>query len=247
MAARKVLSPHAGHRERLRERFRRAELAGMLDYEVMELLLTMLIPMRDVKGLAKRLLQEFGSVAEVLDAPPEALAEVPGLGEVSATNLKILRSLIPAYLEQKCRDGGDLLLQPELTEKFVRAKIGAWPHESYMLIYLNARQCMINYEILTEGTVDRVFFYKRNAVEAALRNQATAVILVHNHPSGECRPSREDIAATEMLCDALDAVGIKLNDHLIVSKDNCFSFAGHGILTKLREAAEKRKRKDTLL
>jgi len=247
MAVRKPLSPHAGHRARLRERFRRAGLTGMLDYEVMELLLTMLIPMRDVKDLAKRLLREFGSVAEVLDAPPEALAAFPGLGEVSATNLKILRSLIPAYLEQKCRDTGDPLIQPEVTANFVRTKIGAMRHESYMLIYLDARQRMTAYEMLAEGTVDRVYFYKRNAAEAALRHQAVAVILVHNHPSGECRPSLDDINATELLYDALDAVGVKFNDHLIVSRNDCFSFSGHGILTKVREAAERRKRKESLL
>ena len=240
MAAEKTLSPHAGHRARLRERFRRAGLAGMLDYEVMELVLTMLIPMRDVKPLAKRLLGEFGSVADVLDAAPEELAAVPGIGEVTVTNLKILRSLIPAYLERKCRQAGDLMIVPELAVNFARTKIGAGGRESYMLIYLDARQRMIDYELLCEGTVDRVFFYVRNVAEAALRHRAVGVIMVHNHPSGECNPSQDDIEATKQMFYGLSAVGIQFNDHLIVSRENSFSFAASGLLKQIMEKKETR-------
>lgn len=248
MAAGKTLSPHAGHRARLRERFRRGGFEGMLDYEVMELVLTMLIPMRDVKPLAKRLMNEFGSIADVLDAAPEQLAAVPGLGEVTATNLKILRSLVPVYLERKCRNAGDLLITPELAANFARAKIGAGTHESYLLIYLDSCQRLIDCEMLTEGTVDRVFFYVRNVVEGVLRHRAAGVILVHNHPSGECRPSPEDVDVTRQLYSAFAAIGINFPDHLIVSREDCFSFTASGMMNRIRaEEEQKKKKKEKLL
>lgn len=242
MAAGKTLSPHAGHRARLRERFRRGGLDGMLDYEVMELVLTMLIPMRDVKPLAKSLLLRFGSVAEVLDAAPEELAAMPGISEVTATNFKVLRSLVTLYLEQKCRQEDAAMIQPELAANFARSKLGASARESYMLIYLDAGQHMIDYEVVSEGTVDRAFFYVRNLVEAALRRHAVGVILIHNHPSGRCVPSPDDMSSTEKLFSAFVPVGIHLVDHLIVSRGGYFSFAANGILERFRKELEKEKR-----
>ena len=239
------VNPHAGHRDRLRQRFKCNGFDGMLDYEVLELVLTMLIPQRDVKPLAKHLLTQYGSLADVLDAPPEQLRQVPGLGEVSVTNLKVIRALHTYYLAQKCRQAGDLLDQPKLAAAFARAKIGVRKYESYMVIYLDAQQRMIDFEELAEGTVDRVYFYARNAVEAALRRHAVNLIMVHNHPTGVCRPSPDDVVATRTLLWALTAVQIKLTDHLIVSRENYFSFAERGLLRPLEEELKKKMEEES--
>jgi len=225
-----AIPSHVGHRARLRERFLRSGFEGMLDYEVMELLLTILIPQRDVKPLAKRLLAEFGWVSKVLDAPPEQLRQIPGLGEVSVANLKIIRALHTYYLGQKCAEAGELLTRPELVANFARTKLGARQRESYMVLFLDAGNRLIDFEEIAEGTIDRVFLYARNAAEAALRRHSVNVIMVHNHPTGDCRPSPDDLEATRALAWALASIQVKLCDHLIVSRESCFSFAAHNML-----------------
>ncbi len=220
---------HAGHRERLRERFLRGGFGGMLDYEVMEVLLTLVIPRQDVKPLAKRLLTEFGTVSKVLDTPFERLLQIKGLGRASAVGLRILRASCDYCLEERCRESADILLTPERIRDFVRMKMGANIHETYMMIYLNSRRAMIDYRIIAEGTVDYVYAYPRNAAEIALNLHATGAVMIHNHPSGVCTPSAEDLTATNEMFFSLRALGVELLDHLIVSRDDCYSFRQHGV------------------
>ncbi len=204
-----------GHRQRLRERFLRAGLNGLQDYEALELLLTYAIPRQDVKPLAKLLLEEFGSVEKVLDASPAELLELPGVGATAATLIVLLKQLCAKYLEQKA-SAVDLLDSPAKVVNFLRMKLGGGKKETFMVLFLNAQNHLIAFDSFA-GTVDRATVYSREVAERALLTRASAVIAAHNHPSGVCTPSPEDIKLTLRLKAALDSLGIKLLDHLIVT------------------------------
>ena len=221
-------SPNSGHRRRLRERFRRTGLIGLADHEALELLLCFGIPRRDVKPLAKELLRRFGSLAGVLEAAPEELEEVPGIGESAAVLPLLVRSLCSRYLEQKLRTL-ELLEQPAAVADFVRMKLGGGRKERFMVMYLDIRNQLLAYD-LTDGTVDRTPVYHREVAESALRHRASAVIVAHNHPSGFLEPSREDLALTYRLRDSLKLLGIALHDHLIVSGSGAFSLREAGLI-----------------
>ncbi len=204
----------AGHRRRLRERFLRGGLKALQDYEAVELLLTFGIPRRDVKPLAKELIARFGSLNRLLDADGSELLEA-GLGVPSAVLILLSKQLCAGYLEQRARVVEELPSQPELVD-FLRMKIGGGKKESLMVLFLNARHALIDYQI-TPGTVDRAAVYSREVAERALLARASAVVLAHNHPSGCCTATREDYLLTQGLEEALGVFGIKLLDHLIVA------------------------------
>lgn len=221
-------NPGAGHRQRLRSRFYNSGLSSLLDYEKLELLLTYAIPRKDVKPLAKLLLERFGSLAQVLDASREELAEVDGIGDHAAGMLRVIRELCNSYLEQKTLNA-DVVASPEAVINFARMKLGGAKRESFMVMYLNSQNHVLDYEI-SEGTVDRSVVYPRNLVESCFRLGAVAVIMLHNHPSGVCVPSNEDLHLTRSVQSTLKAVNIRLLDHLIVSSVSFYSLARHGIL-----------------
>ena len=218
-----------GHRQRLRERFKRTGFVGMHDYEKLELLLTYAIPRRDVKPVAKALLLKFESLPGVLDATLEELCQVPWVGENVALFLKCQRELCCAYLEQRMRSV-DVRATPEAAADFARMKLGANRHETFMVIYLNPQAHVIDFACI-EGAVDRAAVYPRNIVEECLRLKAVSVILIHNHPSGVCLPSNEDIAVTRAVEKTLNAMNIRLIDHLIVSPASLRSMARDGLLS----------------
>ncbi len=222
---------YLGHRQRLRERFLLNGLEGMLDYEIMELVLTMVIPRRDVKPLARALLRKFGNVIGVLSTPIKTLEKFPGLGHSSATGLKIIFSTIQHCLLEKTRKR-DLLEDKQEIRDFIRMKLGIHYRESYMLIFLDARNQLIDYCVIAEGTVDYVINYARNIVEETVLQNASKVIMVHNHPSGICTPSQEDIDSTYKIYAALDAIDVELFDHIIVCADDVFSFTEHQLSLK---------------
>ena len=215
-----------GHRERLRDRFMLSTFEGMIKYDVMEILLTIFIPRKDVKPAARLLVDKFGTVNEVLAQPVRELVKIPGIGEKTAIGLKMLHSAMHYCLHERCIKR-DLIDNSEAVKNFVRMKMGVRWHESYMLVFLDSHNYLLGYDVLSEGTVDYVFAYLRNAAEEALDRHASKVILVHNHPSGICAPSGEDIEATHMLFASLKTLDIELVDHLIVSRDECFSFTEH--------------------
>ncbi len=212
---------NAGHRQRLRNRFRRTGLIGLADHEALELLLCFGIPRKDVKPLAKQLLQRYGSLAAVIDAPPDELEEFPGIGESAAVLPMLVKSLCARYLEQNLRPL-DLMEHSSAVAQFVRMKIGGGPKERFMAMYLSIRNQLLAYEI-TDGTVDRTAIYHREIAESALRHRASAVIVAHNHPSGFLEPSNEDLLLSFRIRDALKVLGIALHDHLIVSGAGFFS------------------------
>ena len=209
----------AGHRQRLRERFCRAGLTGLQDYEAIELLLSYAIPRRDVKPLAKELLRAFGSIEGLMDAPMHELLDEHGMGMSSALLIRLIRELCAKYLEQRVREA-DVINSFERAEEFARMKLGGCQNETLMTMFLNSHNRLISYE-LTPGTVNHAAVYIRELAKRAVLGNATGVILAHNHPSGVCLPSQEDIKLTDSIRQALATFGITLFCHLIVTPSEC--------------------------
>ena len=220
---------HIEHRSRLRERFKRSGAAGFQDYELLELLLTYAIPRRDVKPAAKRLIKRFGSLAGVLDAEAKELEAIEGLGPASAGLIRLVKEAGTGYLAEKMLRR-DLVSSPQAVVDFSRARLGGMANEALMVIYLNAKNEVIDHQVIHEGTVDRAVVYPRRVVEGALAFHAAGLILVHNHPSGHPEPSAEDRQFTRSVGDAARAMDIRMLDHLIVGRQGYYSFAQAGIL-----------------
>lgn len=216
---RKPNADTAGHRRRLRERFCRAGLGGLQDYEAVELLLSYAIPRRDVKPLAKELLRDFGSIEGLMDAPTHWLIDENGMGMNSALLIKLIREMCAKYLEQRAKKA-DVLNDMKDIEDFARMKLGGCQCETLMTVFVNSHRHIISYE-LTPGTVNHASVYIRELAKRAVIGNATGVILAHNHPSGVCIPSRDDIMLTDSISQALETFGIKLLCHMIVTPSEC--------------------------
>lgn len=222
--------PHfIGHRERLRDRFRKTGSEGFHDYELLELLLTYGIPRRDVKPIAKALIKRFGSISGVLDASEKDLLSVPGMGRISSILLRIIKEFCWVYLGEKMKYR-DVLSSPQAVYDFVRMRLSGALNEVFMIIYLNTKNEVIDYDIVQEGTIDRAVVFPRKILERALYNHASGLILVHNHPSGYKEPSREDKFLTQIIVEASRSLDLRILDHIIVGKDGCFSFLANDLL-----------------
>jgi DNA repair protein RadC len=215
--------PYLEHRRRLRERFQKNGAEGMHDYEVLELLLTYAIPRKDVKPMAKDLLRRFGTFGGVLDANPREIEAVAKVGPVSSTLLRLVKEIGALYLAQKMKSG-DVLSSPQAVLDFARAKLSGYPREAFMVIFLNTKNRVLHHLVIQEGTVDRAVVYPRRLVEEALTFHASAVILVHNHPSGNAQPSNEDKQLTRAIVEALHPIDLRVLDHIIVGREGHFSF-----------------------
>lgn len=219
-------APHYhGHRERLRGRFRDAGADAVSDYELLELLLFRAIPQRDVKPLAKDLIAKFGSFAEVIAAPRTRLKEVKGVGESVVDELKIVH----AAASRMAR--GQVQKRPVLSSwssviDYCRTAMAYADKEQFRLLFLDKRNQLIADELQQVGTVDHTPVYPREVVKRALELSATAIILVHNHPSGDPTPSRADIQMTQSIIDVARPLGIAVHDHIIVGKEGHASFKG---------------------
>jgi DNA repair protein RadC len=220
--------PHfVGHRERLRERFRQAGGEALPDYELLELVLFRAVPRADVKPLAKQLIQHFGSFAEVVSAPPKRLCEVKGVGEAIVTELKLIGAAVERVTRGKVRSRAVLSSWSAVIEH-CRASMAFADHEQFRILFLDKRNQLIADEVQQRGTVDHTPVYPREVVKRALELAASAVILVHNHPSGDPTPSNADIQMTKTIIDVAKPLGIEVHDHIIVGKD------GHASLKGLR-------------
>jgi DNA repair protein RadC len=218
--------PHYhGHRERLRARFREAGPEALADYELLELVLFRAIPQRDVKPLAKALLHKFGSFAEVIAAPPARLHEVPGIGETVVTELKVMQAAASRLLRSEVK-GREVLSSWSAVLDYCRAAQGFAETEQFRVLFLDKRNKLIADEVQQIGTVDHTPIYPREVVKRALELSATAIILVHNHPSGDPTPSRADIDMTKAIVDVAKPLGIAVHDHIIVGKDGHASLKG---------------------
>ena len=218
--------PHYhGHRERLRARFREAGADALRDYELLELLLARTIPRMDVKPIAKELIETFGSFAEVLAAPRLRLEEVKGIKEATSTDLKIIHAAASLMTR------GAVKKRPVLSSwtavlDYCRTAMAFADKERFSIIFLDKRNQVIADEVQQTGTVDHTPVYPREVVKRALELSATAIILVHNHPSGDPTPSRADIQMTQSIVEIAKPLGIAVHDHIIVGKDGHASFKG---------------------
>jgi DNA repair protein RadC len=203
--------------------------SGLHDYEIIELLLTYAIPLKDVKPIAKNLITRFKDINGVLDATHDELCEVEGISLISAGLISLVRDICSEYLAGKMKDK-DALSSPEAVRDFARMKMAGLKDEAFMVIYLNTKNHVIEYEMINEGTVDQAVIYPRNIIKKALGNNATGLIVIHNHPSGMCEPSKDDVKLTHAIREAANTVNIKTIDHIIVGKSGYFSFIENSLL-----------------
>ena len=222
--------PHYhGHRDRLRARFVEKGAQALSDYELLELYLFRSIVRRDVKPLAKELIAKFGSFAEVISAPTKQLTEVKGVSEKIALDLKII-SAAAAKLGQQSVLGRPVLSSWSALLDYVRSVMQFERTEQFRVLFLDKKNRLIADEVLGEGTVDRAPVYPREVIKRALTHEATAIILAHNHPSGDPTPSQSDIDMTQQMIAAMKPVGIIVHDHLIIGRDNIASFRSLGLM-----------------
>ena len=220
--------PHYhGHRERLRNRFREAGAAALSDYELLELLLFRTIPQKDTKPIAKDLIAKFGSFAEVLAAQRQRLEEVKGVKEATSTDLKLIHAAA-GLMTRGAVKKRPVLSSWQAVIEHCRTTLAFGETERFAIIFLDKRNQVIADEIQQTGTVDHTPVYPREVVKRALELSATAIILVHNHPSGDPTPSRADIAMTQQIIEIAKPMGVLVHDHIIVGKN------GHASLKELR-------------
>jgi DNA repair protein RadC len=218
--------PHYyGHRERLRLRFREAGTEALTDYELLELLLFRALPRRDVKPLAKSLIAKFGSFAEVVSAPTARLAEVKGLGDAAITELKIVQAAASRLARGQVK-GRPVLTSWSAVLDYCRTAMAFAEKEQFRVLFLDKRNQLIADELQQVGTVDHTPVYPREVVKRALELSSTAIILVHNHPSGDPTPSRADIQMTQSIVEIAKPLGISVHDHIIVGKEGHASLKG---------------------
>lgn len=216
-----------GHRDRLRERFAGAGAQALADYELLELLLFRLIPRRDVKPLAKALLKRFGTLADVLNAPLHLLTEVEGMGPASALDLHVVAAIQRRAMQASIR-GRELLASWSAVVDYCHAAMAHETREQFRILFLDKRNALIADEVQQTGTVDHTPVYPREILRRAIELSATAVVLVHNHPSGDPQPSRSDIEVTKAIAEAAEPLGIAVHDHLIIGRN------GHCSLKAMR-------------
>lgn len=216
--------PHyAGHRERLRERFATDNGTSLPDYELLELVLMRSIPHRDVKPLAKDLIARFGSFAEVLGAREERLVEIKGVGQQTARDLKIVAAAAARMARGEVAKRRMLSSWKDVLD-YCHSAMAYSEREEFRILFLDKRNRLIADELQGKGTVDHVPVYVREVVKRALELSSTAIILVHNHPSGDPTPSTADIRMTQQIAEAAKPLGIALHDHIIIGKEGHASF-----------------------
>jgi DNA repair protein RadC len=221
-------TPHYhGHRERLRDRFHEAGAAALSDYELLELVLFRALPRRDVKPLAKDLIARFGSFAEVVNAPEALLAKVPGVGEATVIDIKLIAAAANRVAKGAIKTR-ETLSSWSAVIAYCRTAMAFADKEQFRILFLDKRNQLIADEVQQTGTVDHTPVYPREVVKRALELSATAIILVHNHPSGDPTPSNADIQMTKQIAEIAGSLGIAVHDHIIVGKN------GHASLKGLR-------------
>jgi DNA repair protein RadC len=221
-------APHYhGHRERLRARFRDAGADALSDYELLELVLFRALPRRDVKPLAKTLINRFGSFAEVVHAPEARLRETSGLGDAAVTELKLIAATASRVAKGQLKQRTVLSSWSAVID-YCRTAMAFADKEQFRILFLDKRNQLIADEVQQVGTVDHTPVYPREVVKRALELSATAIILVHNHPSGDPTPSQADIQMTQSIIAISRPLGISVHDHIIVGKN------GHASLKGLR-------------
>lgn len=236
------MTMHEGHRSRMRDRFRKEGLEGFAPHEVLELLLFYARARGNVNPLAHDLLDAFGSIKGVLEARPEQLMSVRGVGEETATLLSLIVPLFRKYQECVCAEK-KVLRNRRAAEEYCSALLSGLRTERFYVIPLSSMMTVLGQRIVGEGSLNEVPAYPRLVVETALNYNAFGVILCHNHPGGIAEPSQEDVAVTQNIEAVLRHLGIRLIDHIITVGGTAFSMSLHGLLscTGVRAGAEDRR------
>src|SRR5262245_48479320 len=219
----------SGHRERLRARFLKGGADAMPDYELLEMTLFAALPRRDTKPLAKALLARFGTFAEVIAAPRARLMEIKGVGENVANHLKIVEAAAHRLAKTKIMGRPALSSWSALLD-YCTAAMARSETEEFRVLFLDRKNCLIVDEVQNRGTVDHTPVYPREIIKRALELTATAIILVHNHPSGDPTPSKSDILMTREIVAAAKALSIAVHDHLVIGRAGHASFKSLGLL-----------------
>jgi len=222
-AAKPVPSPHAGHRERLRARFLSAGADALADYELLEMILFAAIPRKDTKPLAKTLIARFGTFADVLQAPETQLREVEGVSDGVVAQMKLIRASALRMMRQQVMHKPVLSTWNAVLD-YCRVSMGFECKEHFRILFLDKKNNLIADEVQQSGTVDHTPVYVREVVKRALELSASALILVHNHPSGDPTPSRADIDMTLLIVAAAKPLGVTVHDHIIVGRQGHASF-----------------------
>jgi DNA repair protein RadC len=220
---------NAGHRARLRARLLDSSGDALADYELVEYLLMLAIPRRDTKPLAKALLHEFGGIGPLLTAAPDALMRVPGVGETVAAALKIAQASALRLLRDSVRDQPVLASWQALLD-YLRAAMAHRQTEQVRVMHLNAKNILIRDEVMSEGSIDQAAVHVREVIRRAIDLGAAAIVLVHNHPTGDPAPSRADIQLTREIIDAGKRLNIAVHDHVIIGAHGHSSMRGMGLI-----------------
>lgn len=223
-----AITDGTGHRARLRARLL-ADADGLMDHELVEYLLTLAIPRRDTKPLAKALLHQFGGIAGLLTADADAIARVPGMGETSAAALKIAHAAALRLLKSEVA-ARPILSNWQALLDYLRADMAHHVIERVRVLHLNSRNMLIRDELMQEGSVDEAPVYVREVIRRAIDLGSTAIILVHNHPSGDPSPSRADIELTRNIVEAGKRLGIAVHDHIVIGTGGHVSLRAQGLM-----------------
>jgi DNA repair protein RadC len=215
-----------GHRERLRQRFMKSGFSGFLEYEIVELFLTLCLPRKNVKQQAKALLQRFDSIRGIFDASIDELTQIEGMGAVAPIAVKIIKSFAEIYLYETIPTDQCIINNYERLENFWRLRLGGLKNEVFEVALLNVCLGLLKDGVirLEEGVVDRTNAYPRKIMECALQNHASAFIIAHNHPSGSVLPSDNDCILTKKIEKAAESLELYFIDHVIVARHEIFSF-----------------------
>lgn len=221
---------HAGHRQRVRERFLRVGGDALEDYELLELALQLVIPRKDTKGLAKALLREFGSFSGVFNASEARLAKIKGLGETSIAHIKVIQAVAARFGRDRIDAEQPILSSWSQLIDYCRSQMAFESIEQFRILFLDKKNRLIADEVQQTGTVDHTPVYPREVIKRSLELSATALILVHNHPSGDPSPSSADVRMTREISDIAKPLGITLHDHIIIGKSGHASLRGLKLL-----------------
>ncbi|AKL97770.1 RadC family protein [Endomicrobium proavitum] len=222
-------SHYLGHRQRLKEKFEKFGLSAFADYEILEFALTFVLPRKDVKPIAKELVKKFGSLKQVVDADANDLIKIKGLSSHSAAFISFLKQFAVIYCALHIKESKSLS-SPEAVTDYLKTVLGGEKVEKLYAVFLNSGNKVIECKEIESGTVNKSVVIPRKVAQYALKVNAAAVILAHNHPGGSLKPSAPDIAATSAVKASLQSIDINLLDHIIISNNGYFSFKENALL-----------------
>lgn len=220
-----------GHRARLRQKYRERGLEALQDYEILELLLTYVLPRKDTKALAKELLHNFGNLSQICKANSKDLESISGIKETSSTFLHLLGDVAGLLFQENLKQEEEIQIRKkEDLLAYLRSKIAYSSQEIFMVLFLSSSNTLLASEELFRGSIDRSAVYPREILKKVIEHQAKSVIFAHNHPSGNMKASSQDIALTKEMKKALEMFDVLLLEHIIIGKDSYFSFLEEGLL-----------------